>query len=166
MCVAHWAFLHVSVCTEGASSFANLTGQCGSRSFQGMGAHEDVFLAGAPLSCMCGCRRLQVKKDLALGKADGVDGGAAAAADGGASEGGESAESELDEEAKILGEMDELRAAAAARAKKERKKRREAKTKARVRAAQLALSATPPHISRHVCTIHQLISPASSSSPS
>ena len=37
--------------------------------------------------------------------------------------------------------MDEVRAAAVVRAKKERRKRREAKTKARVRAAQLALSA-------------------------
>lgn len=50
----------------------------------------------------------------------------------------------MDEEEKILGEMDEVRSAAAARAKKERKKRREAKTKARVRAAQLALSEPSP----------------------
>ncbi len=80
------------------------------------------------------CRRLQVKKDLGLSRAAG-----AAAEEAGADE-PEKEESELDEEEKILGEMDEVKAAAAARAKKERKKRREAKTKARVRAAQLALS--------------------------
>ncbi|CAL8471869.1 g11411 [Coccomyxa elongata] len=78
--------------------------------------------------------RLAMKKALALSReSQGKDGG-------GADEAEEEAEPELDEEERILGEMDEVRSAAAARAKKERKKRREAKTKARVRAAQLALS--------------------------
>ena len=54
-------------------------------------------------------------------------------------------ESSLDEEEKILGEMDDVRSKAAARLKKERKKRRESKRKARIRAAQLALSEPDPH---------------------
>ena len=49
-------------------------------------------------------------------------------------------ESSLDEEGKILEEMDDVRSKAASRLKKERKKRRESKNKARIRAAQLALS--------------------------
>lgn len=49
-------------------------------------------------------------------------------------------ESSLDEEGKILEEMEGVRSKAAARAKKERKKRKESKNKARIRAAQLALS--------------------------
>lgn len=49
-------------------------------------------------------------------------------------------ESSLDEEGKILEEMDDVRSKAAARLKKERKKRRESKKKARIRSAQLALS--------------------------
>lgn len=82
-----------------------------------------------------------MKKALALSREEGRDG---KGGPGGPGDVEEEAESELDEEERILGEMDEVRSAAVARAKKERKKRREAKTKARVRAAQLALS--EPHL--------------------
>ncbi len=54
-------------------------------------------------------------------------------------------ESSLDEEGKILEEMDDVRSKAASRLKKERKKRRESKNKARIRAAQLALSESRRH---------------------
>ena len=58
----------------------------------------------------------------------------------GAEPDGAGSESSLDEEEKILEEMEGVRSKAAARAKKERKKRKESKNKARIRAAQLALS--------------------------
>lgn len=84
-------------------------------------------------------RRLQVKKDLQLklaaskGKTGKEDEEEEAGSDAGS-------ESSLDEEGKILEEMDDVRSKAAARLKKERKKRRESKKKARIRSAQLALS--------------------------
>ena len=89
-------------------------------------------------------RRLQVRKDWFVRQATAAQ-QAGAGADGAGKEGEqEGEESELDEEGKILAEMDEVKQKAAHRAKKERKQRREAKRKARVRAAQIALGACPP----------------------
>ena len=88
------------------------------------------------------CRRLRVKKDLQLKLAASKE--KPGSEDEAASDAG--SESSLDEEEKILEEMDDVRSKAAARLKKERKKRRESKRKARIRAAQLALSMPPSHM--------------------
>ena len=80
-----------------------------------------------------------MKKDLQLKLAAGKEkpgSGDEAGSDAGS-------KSSLDEEEKILEEMDDVRSKAVSRLKKERKKRRESKNKARIRAAQLALSETP-----------------------
>ena len=70
----------------------------------------------------------------------------------GAESEGAASEASLDEEEKILEEMEGVRSKAAARAKKERKKRKESKNKARIRAAQLALSkpGATPALSLHL----------------
>ena len=80
-----------------------------------------------------------MKKDLQLKLAAGKEkpgSGDEAGSDAGS-------KSSLDEEEKILEEMDDVRSKAVSRLKKERKKWRESKNKARIRAAQLALSETP-----------------------
>ena len=87
------------------------------------------------------CRRLQVKKDLQLKLAAGKE----KPGSGEEAESDAASESSLDEEGKILEEMDDVRSKAASRLKKERKKRRESKNKARIRAAQLALSESRRH---------------------
>ena len=79
---------------------------------------------------------MQLKLAASKEKPDSDEEGAESDADAGS-------ESSLDEEGKILEEMDDVRSKAAARLKKERKKRRESKKKARIRAAQLALSKPP-----------------------
>ena len=96
------------------------------------------------------CRRLQVRKDLQLKQAASQK--AAGEGGSGAESEGAGSESSLDEEGKILEEMEGVRSKAAARAKKERKKRKESKNKARIRAAQLALSkpGAAPALSLHL----------------
>jgi hypothetical protein len=87
-------------------------------------------------------RRLQLRKDLALTRAGAEGSSEEADAEGAVA--GEGGSEEPDEETRVIEQMEGLRERAAHDLKKQRKKRREAKKKARIRAAQLSLSACPP----------------------